>query len=311
MDISVVLPCYNTSGTLVDLSARLINVLEKESKTFEIIMVNDGSPSDDWDVISALCKKDSRIKGINLSRNFGQYEAITAGLDMSVGDNIALMDADLQDIPEELPKLLTKINEDYDIVYGVRTERKDNFIKKMFSKVFHKLFNYFSGTKTDEGVATYAVYSRKVVDILISMREKYREIYILSSWVGFKTAKVDIKHAKREIGETSYNFWNGLELALGAMFAYSDKPLKLAVKLGFSSSVVALLYGIYIFTRAILGLEIVPGWSSLIFSIWFLGGLLLSFIGILGIYIGKIFDEVKNRPIYIIQEKLNMDGNND
>lgn len=305
MDISVVLPCYNTSGSLEILANRLVKVLENETKTFEIIMVNDCSPENDWTVIQELSKKDKRVKGLNLSRNFGQYEAITAGLDYSKGDNVVLMDADLQDLPEELPKLLRGIERGNDIVYGVRADRKDKFFKKLASSIFHKLFSYFSGTKTDRGIATYAVYSRKVVDVITSMRERYREIYILSNWVGFKVEKVEVVHAKREIGETSYDFKKGLDLALGAMFAYSDKPLKLSVILGFILSFSSLLYGLFNFIRALLGYETVPGWTSLIVSVWFLGGLILSFLGIIGIYIGKIFEEVKSRPLYIIKDEVN------
>lgn len=306
MDISVVLPCYNTAGTLELLSERLIKVLERESKSFEIIMVNDCSPSNDWEVIEKLALKDNRIKGINLSRNFGQYEAITAGLDRVKGDNVVLMDADLQDLPEELPKLLRELENGYDIVYGVRTNRKDTFFKKLASNLFHKFFNYFSGTNTDKGIATYAIYSKKVISTIISMRERYREIYILSSWVGFKVAKVEIEHAKREIGETSYDFKKGLDLALGAMFAYSDKPLKVSVLIGFVISLSSLVYGLYIFIRGALGMENIPGWSSLIVSVWFLGGLILSFLGVIGIYIGKIFEEVKARPLYIVKDELNL-----
>lgn len=305
MDISVVLPCYNTSGSLAILADRLIRVLTNESKEFEIIMVNDSSPSNDWEVIQGLAKSDNRIKGINLSRNFGQYEAITAGLDKSTGDYIVLMDADLQDLPEELPKLLESANHGNDIVYGVRANRKDKFLKKLASKLFHNIFNYFSGTNTDQGIATYAVYSRQVVNVITNMRERYREIYILSNWLGFKVAKVEIEHAKREIGETSYDFKKGMDLALGAMFAYSDKPLKFSVMLGFIISISSLIYGVYIFMRGALGLELIEGWSSLIISIWFLGGLILSFMGILGIYIGKIFEEVKGRPLYITRDEVN------
>lgn len=305
MDLSVILPCYNTSGSLKLLSERLIKVMDAMGKSFEIIMVNDNSPEEDWEVIKELSSNDKRIKGINFSRNFGQYEAITAGLDKASGDNIVLMDADLQDLPEELPKLYKKIEEGYDIAYGVRAQRKDTFLKKLFSNIFHKLFSYFSGTKTDKGIATYAIYNRKTVNAIISMRERFREIYILSNWIGFNVAKVEIKHAKREIGETSYNFKKGLDLALGAMFAYSDKPLKLSVVLGFLISLIALVCGIFVFVNKIIGNESSEGWTSLIISIWFIGGLILSFLGIVGIYIGKIFEEVKNRPLYIIKDELN------
>ena len=306
MDISVVLPCYNTSGTLEELSKRLIKVLEAEAKTFEIIMVNDCSPEEDWAIITKLGQSDSRIKGIDLSRNFGQYEAITAGLDHVCGDNIVLMDADLQDIPEELPKLIKGIEQGYDIAYGARVERKDTFFKKLSSKSFHAIFSYLSGAKTDKEIATYMIFSRKVANVLISMRERYREIYLLSNWIGFKTIKIEIKHDKRGVGQTGYTFKKSVDLALGAMFAYSEKPLKFAVVAGFIFSSFSLLYGTYIFCRALLGLENVEGWSSLMFSIWFMGGILLSFMGITGIYIGKIFEEVKQRPLYIIKDQLNM-----
>lgn len=178
MIVSIVVPCYNTSESLFELYTRINVVMNTVQIEYELILINDSSPQNDWKIISEMAQRDHRVKGINLSRNFGQYKAITAGLVYAKGDAVVVMDGDLQDQPEEIPVLLSKYQEGYDIVYAVRSNRQDTWLKKLYSKVFHAVFNYFTSTNTDTGIGTFSIFSRKAVNALLSIHEQFREIYL-------------------------------------------------------------------------------------------------------------------------------------
>jgi glycosyltransferase involved in cell wall biosynthesis len=306
--ISVVTPVYRCAPCLVQLYNRLRAALEPITADFEIIMVNDHSPDDAWSVICELSRRDRRVKGVNFSRNFGQHYAITAGLDFASGDWVVVMDCDLQDRPEEIPKLYAKAQEGYDIVFGKRVERQDRFLKRMSSKLFYRVFSYLTETEQDASIANFGIYHRKVIDTVINMREQLRFFPTMVKWVGFRSTAIPIEHASREEGKSSYSWKRLLNLAFDVIISFSDKPLRLTVKLGFFLSLFSFLYALYIVIRALLGIRGIMGWPSLIVSIWFFSGLIIFILGIIGIYISKIYEETKKRPIYIVKETVGFEG---
>jgi dolichol-phosphate mannosyltransferase len=303
MHISVVSPVYRAENIIAELVRRLLVELSKITNDFEIILVEDCGPDNSWLKILEETKKDARVKGIKLSRNFGQHHAITAGLDVSSGDWIIVMDCDLQDRPEEITHLYNEAQKGFDIVFARRAERQDRFIKTFTSKMFYKVFSYLSGIEQDGTIANFGIYSRKVINSINSMRESMRAFSPMARWVGFKKTAIDVTHAERFEGNTSYS-WNKLiNLALDIAIAYSDKPLKLAIKLGFSISLFSLLYAIYNVFAYMTGIITVNGYASIIISIWFLSGLIIFILGIVGLYIGKTFEGMKQRPLYLIDER--------
>jgi len=299
----VVSPVYGCKTCLYELYFRLKETLEKISPEFEIILVNDASPDGAWDTIVELANKDKRVKGIDLSRNFGQHCAITAGLDYCTGEWVIVMDCDLQDQPEEIVNLYKEILKGYQIVYAQRFERKDRFIKRIFSKLFYAAFSYLTNTNQDPTIANFGIYHKKVIDSIRNMGDSHRYFPTMVRWVGFKHTKIKVAHAERIDGHTSYSFKMLIRLAIDNILTFSDKPLRLAVKFGFFISCLALLYGIYNLILFFDNKILVPGYTSLIISVWSLSGLIIMVLGVVGLYIGKTFDTVKNRPKYLILEK--------
>lgn len=300
--ISIVTPVYGCCKSLNSLYERLNKTLSTITNDFEIIMVNDASPDNAWEVIEELAKKDSRVKGINLSRNFGQHKAITAGLDYVEGDWVVVMDCDLQDQPEEIIKLYNKAQEGYDIVVGKRFDRKDNFFKKMSSYLFYKIYNYLTDASVDKSIGNFGIYSKQVIDSVRLFREQIRSFGLFVLWSGFNRVEIDIDHAEREEGTTSYTFTKLINLAIDSIVAHSNKPLKLSVKLGFLLSFVSVIYSLWLVISYFVWSTPIEGWTSLIVSLYFLSGLIIGSVGMVGLYVGKIFDEVKQRPLYIVQE---------
>ncbi|MCG9879099.1 MAG: glycosyltransferase family 2 protein [Bacteroidia bacterium] len=302
MEISIVIPVYRAEQIIDDLVSRLMGALKPMQVPFEIILVEDGGPDKSWDKIVYHAAKHSEIRGILLSRNFGQHHAITAGLDVSKGNWVVVMDCDLQDQPEEIAKLYNKAQEGYDIVFARRAQRQDSFVKRMSSKIFYGVFAYLSGIPQDNSIANFGIYSRKVINVINSMREPMRAFAPMARWVGFNRTAIDVEHAERFAGESSYNWSRLFNLALDFAMAYSDKPLKLTVKLGIGISILSVLYTIYNIVLYNMGVITLTGYTSLIVSIWFLSGLIIFTLGIIGLYIGKMFEGIKNRPLYIIDK---------
>lgn len=300
--LSIVTPVYGCCSSLNTLYERLVKTLSTITEDFEIIMVNDASPDDAWSVIKKLAEKDSRVKGINFSRNFGQHRAITAGLDYAKGDWVVVMDCDLQDQPEEIVKLYAKVQEGFDVVVGRRAERKDSSLKKFSSFLFYKIYNYLTDTKVDHSIGNFGIYAQKVVLSVRTFREQNRSFGLFVLWSGFSRIEIDIDHAERSDGKTSYTLSKLIELAIDSIISHSNKPLKLSVQIGFFLSSISLLYAFWIVISYIFWSNPIVGWTSLIVSLYFLAGLIIGSIGMLGLYVGKIFDEVKQRPLYIVQE---------
>ena len=307
--LSIVSPVYKAEGLVDVLVSRIINCVEKITHDFEIILIDDCGPDNSWQKIQENCAKDTRVTGIKLSRNFGQHYAITAGLDASKGDWVVVMDCDLQDKPEEISKLFTVAQQGFDVVLAQRFNRQDNFLKRMTSKSFYSVLSYLTGTRQDSSVANYGIYHRKVIDAICSMRESIRYFPTMVRWVGFKTTSIKVEHAERLEGETSYNLKRLLNLALDIILAYSDKPLRITVKTGLFISVISFVIALIMVVKAFLGDFIVMGYASLMVSIWFFFGLTISILGIIGLYLGKTFEGVKARPIYIISEFVNFKEN--
>ncbi|WP_240376783.1 glycosyltransferase family 2 protein [Bacillus piscicola] len=300
--LSVVTPVYGCGECLIQLYNRLKETLQPITRHFEIIMVEDCSPDQSWNVIQQLVNKDNRVKGIRFSRNFGQHAAITAGLDQASGDWVVVMDCDLQDQPEEISKLYKKAQEGYDVVFARRYERQDTWLKRSGSRLFYKIYDYFTDGKTDPTIANFSISSHKVVENFRRLREQNRNFPLFLKWMGFHCAYVNVEHHERIHGKSSYKLGKLVNLAIDGIVSQSNKPLRLSIKFGFLLAFGAVLYGLYLMYQYFFMFEPVPGWTSIMVSIYFVGGLLFANLGILGLYMGKVFDEVKNRPLYIIEE---------
>ncbi len=306
--ISVVSPVYGCGGTVIELYLRIKKSLEAENLTFELLLIDDGSPDESWPAIEELSKRDERVKGILLSRNFGQHNAITAGLEHASGQWVVVMDCDLQDQPEEIVKLYKKAQEGFDVVLGQRQARKDIFIKKFLSNTFYRVLSYLTQTQQDSSIGNFGIYKADVISAICTLGDQQRFFPTLVKWVGFKQTSIEIEHSRRTIGKTSYSFRKTLNLALDVMIAFSDRPLKLIVKLGAYISLLAVLYTIVTMVRYLIGDINVMGYTSLIVSVWFLSGIIILILGIVGLYIGKTYEKVKNRPYYIIKSSKNLES---
>lgn len=299
--LSIVIPVYKAENCLHPLYDRLKASLETITPDFEIILVEDCGGDRSWEIICELAKSDPRVKGIQFSRNFGQHYGITAGLDHCDGDWVVVMDCDLQDRPEEIPRLYEKAQEGYDVILARRGKRKDPFFKRLTSSLFYKVFNYFTELEYDSEVGNFRIISRRVAENYRLIREQLRFFGGIVDWMGFPTASVNVSHEERFAGQSTYTFSKLWKLASETIIAYSDKPLRICVRLGFLLSTFAFAYGVIILLKALIYGSPVTGWSSLIISLYFLGGIIISILGILGIYLGKTFDETKKRPLYLVR----------
>ena len=298
-------PIYHGESMLEELVQRIHAAIRPLTTDYEIILVNDCSPDKSWERITEICASDKQVKGINLSRNFGQTYAITAGLTYATGNYVAVIDCDLQNKPEDLSAMYRKALEGYDVVSARRVVRNDTFLKRLSSAIFHKTYDFLSGFKTDKAVAEFGIYSQKIVKVYCSIPEYSRSFVELIHTLGFKKSTVDVYHDHRLEGESSYNLYRLLKLSYNSIISNSNRPLYLAVTLGLVMSILSFLMAIYNIFAKYYGLNEVEGYTSTIFSIWFVGGLLLLMMGVLGLYIGKIFDQVKGRPVFIVSDTLN------
>ncbi len=305
MKVSVVSPVYRAQNLIDELVERLENSLSKIFEDYEIILVEDGSPDKSWEAIEKICANNQKVKGIKLSRNFGQHYAITAGLANANGDWVVVMDCDLQDQPEEIPKLYNKAKEGYDIVYAQRELRQDSVLKKVSSKLFYKTFGYLTDSKQDPSIANFGIYKDKVIQSILAMNDHVRFFPTMVQWVGFKSAKINVEHSSRAEGKSSYSWRKLINLAIDNIIAFSDKPLRLTIRLGLFIAVLSFIFGLVYIYKYLNGEIKVLGFASIIISIWFLSGLIIFILGIIGIYLGKAFDKVKERPTYIISRMLN------
>ncbi|MBO4263559.1 MAG: glycosyltransferase family 2 protein [Bacteroidales bacterium] len=304
--LSVVSPVYRGEKTLDALTSRISAAVAPITTDYEIILVNDASPDRSWEKICQICRHDDRVVGLNLSRNFGQHAAITAGLACASGEWVVVMDCDLQDCPEEIPRLYAKAMEGYDSVLAQRMTRHDTLSKRLSSKLFYHVFSFLTETGQDASVANFGIYSRKVIDAVLRMGDALRYFPTQVQWVGFRQARLPVKHGTREEGHSNYNLRRLMHLATNTMLTFSSRPLRIIVKFGFLITLLSIIAGIYILIKWFAGGIAVLGYTSLIISIWFLAGVIISLLGIVGLYIGSIFEQVKNRPYYIVSETQNV-----
>lgn len=302
--ISIVSPVYQAEFIVDKLVSRIIEKVSKISKNFEIILVEDGSHDNSWSVIEKNCNKDSRIKGIKLSRNFGQHHAITAGLKYASGEVTVLMDCDLQDDPAYISLLYEKYKEGYDTVFTKRINRKHSFFNIFLSKIYKILFYLFSDKSFDIDMGSLVLFSKKVRKEFLMIKDKDRLYGQILKWVGFKQIYINVEHNEREQGNSSYTFNKLINLAIQGWISHSNKLLMLSIYAGFIFSIFAFI-GIFIifFLYFVNGFQ--SGWASLFVLNLFSTGLILTSIGVLGIYIGKVFQQSKDKPIYIVSEKVN------
>lgn len=305
MEISVVIPVYGCREALPELHRRLTETLNQITDAYEIILVDDCCPQGSWEDIVKLCHRDKKVVGIHLSRNFGQMRAITAGIDRSCGDWVVIMDCDLQDPPEAIKALYSRAKEGYDIVFARRLHRKENPLTMFFSNGFYKLYNYFTDTDHDRNIGNLSIANRRVIGEYQKMEEQNRDYILFLEWLGFRRSTIEVESCERAEGKSSYTFRKKVNIALDLITAYSNKPLRLSVNLGFLFSVLSFLYLIFLVVQYAVGSDIVPGWTSIIASTFLMGGLLMIMLGIVGIYVGNIFMEEKKRPLYVIQEQMN------
>lgn len=301
--LSVVVPVYGSDEVLPELYQRTVSTLEKITPEFEFIFVNDASPDNAWQVIKELAAKDRRIRGINLSRNFGQYPAITAGLSVSHGEWVVVMDCDLQDQPEAIEKMYRKAQEGFFVVVGSRQKRHDGLLRRFVSWGFYTTLNYLTRRRHDRTLTNFGLYHRKVIDAVLSLQDHMRYFSVMVRWVGFRTATVPVEHASRKGGKSGYSLAKLFSLATDIILAYSEKPLRLIVKIGIVVTFVSVIYFAFVLGRAFFAgpassLEILTG------SLWLIFGLLSTMLGVIALYLGKTFEETKKRPIYIVQEEI-------
>lgn len=308
IELSVVSPCYGAPTLLRQLVKEITEVVAPLTKDYEIVLVEDCSPDDSRDIIRDICAADSHVKGVFLSRNFGQQSALNAGYDIAEGNYIVTLDCDLQNPPAQIRDLYLKIKEGYDIVFATRRNRPDSFFMTQGSHLFNRLMGFLTDTRQDETVAEFAIFSRKVVDAMAKMGDYRRYYPLMTQWVGFKTAKVDVEHAVRTDGKkSSYSARKRIELAVSTAVSFSTKSLRLIVYFGTVITLLAIVAAIALVIKTLVMDTEVSGWVTLFVSMWFIAGIMIMIMGIIAVYIGSIFDEVKHRPSYLIGETLNVE----
>ena len=304
--ISVVSPVYRGEKMVSELVRRNVEALSGMGVEYEIILVNDASPDNSWSAIEQECRKNPNVKGLNLSRNFGQHYAITAGLSYVQGEWVVVMDCDLQDRPEEIPNLYKKAQEGFDSVLAQRIQRSHGWFKRMGSKYFYKVFSYLTETEQDASVANFGIYNRKVIEAVLSMGDAMRYFPTQIQWVGFRRAYLPIQHDERAEGKSTYNMSRLFRLAFDTIISFSDKPMRLMVQMGLMVTLISFIVGLVFLVRYFMGEIEVLGFTSLMISLWLLGGIIISLIGVVGIYLGKLFEKAKDRPTFIVNQRLNI-----
>jgi adenylylsulfate kinase-like enzyme/glycosyltransferase involved in cell wall biosynthesis len=299
--ISIVSPVYRAENCVAELCRRLKLAVAPITEDFEIILVEDRGPDNSWAAIQDEARNDSRVRGIRLAKNFGQHRAITAGLDIAKGDWVVVMDCDLQDPPEEIPRLYEKAREGYEIVVAQFEERAESTFRQKVSQSFWAGLSWLAGIPFDYRIGNFRIMSRRVVENFRSYREQLRLLGGITALMGFTTTTLPLRRDERFAGETSYTFKKLLTIAVDIAMAYSDKPLKISVIAGLVISGLAIFAGIIIFVLGLSGLIDVPGWASVMVSLYLIGGLIIANLGVIGYYIGKTFDETKRRPLYVIE----------
>lgn len=300
--LSIVSPVYRSEGLVDALVERCRSVAQQIHENYEIILVEDRGPDDSWGMILKNARRYPEVRGLRMSKNFGQQPAIHAGLDASRGEWVVVLDCDLQDPPEEILKLYAKAQEGYEIVQASRQHRQDNFIKRAGSYAFNRFMGYLTDTEQDSSVGNFVILHRKVVDTLNRLSECERYFPMLVQWVGYRRTKIPIAHSERAEGGSSYSFRRRVRLAVNTMLAHTDKPLRVTVVGGLMVTTASLVGAALLVTLYFFGNVTAPGWASLATLISFFSGVVISVLGMVGLYLGKTFQLVKARPNYIVDD---------
>lgn len=305
--LSIVSPVYLAEGIVDTLVEQIQEVVTTITEDYEIILVEDGSPDGSWEKIEAQCRRDQRVKGIKLSRNFGQHYALSAALSESSGEFVIVMDCDLQDDPAHIPDLLASAQAGYDIVFTIKRKREFGLVKNLLARCYHTVFNCLIGEeslRSNEQIGAYSILSRRVVDAFNQYNDYHRAYLQILRWLGFRSTYLTIDHKPRFSGVSSYSFSKSISLAVNSIIAHTDKLLRIWIYIGFVFVGIGTASVIYIVVQALKsGFQ--PGWASTTVLIIFSTGLIMTSLGILGAYISKIFEQTKRRPLYVIEERLN------
>lgn len=307
MHLSVVSPVYMAAGIVDELLSKIKEAVSKITNEFEIILVEDASPDTSWEEIEKNCKKDKRVKGIKLSRNFGKHLALTCGLTHASGDYVVVIDCDLQDNPKYIGDLYTKAKEGFDIVYAKRNKRNHNFIKNFVTFFYYKVLSFVSDYNLDPAVGSYSILSRRVVNSFLKFNDYKRGFSMVLEWLGYKHAYIPVEHNERYGGKSSYSFKKLFGHATEMIISYSSKLLLFSIYLGILFSTLSLIGIIYlIYQFFFIGYK--EGWTSIMVMISLVGGLIMLSLGIMGLYINAIFDQVRSRPLFLVDKTLNCQG---
>ena len=300
--MSLVIPCYNEEDVLPELRRRLKDLVSKYSFPIEVVLIDDGSKDNTWPMIHSYSQEDGFIKAVRLARNFGHQTAITCGLDQTRGEVVVILDADLQDPPELIPEMLKEWSEGYDVVYGQRRKRAgESTSKKFFAFAFYRIFEKIAGLKVPRDTGDFRLMDRRAVDALQSLRERHRFVRGMVSWIGYHQKAVQYDRPERFAGVTKYPFRKSLFLAIDAITSFTYAPLRLASYLGLATSALAFLYIVVVVALKLVGISF-PGYTSIMAAILLLGGVQLTVLGILGEYVGRIFEQGQQRPLYLVDQ---------
>lgn len=303
MTVSIIIPCHNEAGNLATLYARVRAVMDPSGESWEMICVNDGSSDDTLLQLITLHRQDPRIRVIDLSRNFGKEAALTAGLDAARGEAAIPLDADLQDPPELIPDLLAHWREGFDVVNAVRLSRDgESWIKRASAHLFYRIINRLSDVEIPPDTGDFRLLSRPVLDTLRTLPERRRFMKGLFAWVGFRSTNIYYHRAPRHTGKTTWNYWRLWNFAVEGITSFSQVPLQLAAYLGVLVSLLAFLYAIWLVARTLIYGNPVKGYPSIMVTLLFLGGVQLMALGVIGEYLGRIYEESKQRPVYLIRQ---------
>ena len=301
--ISIVAPVFREEKVLPELYSRICAALLPVTLDFEIVLVSDGGNDGSWQAIKELSAADPRVKGVKFTRNFGQHLAISAGLDVCDGDWVVVMDSDLQDRPEVIPQLFAKAQEGYEVVFVARKERPESWAYRLAARAFFRVFRLLANTNYDPAHGNFSIISRRVVERYRAMGETLRFYGGILDWLGFERTSIEAAHGERFGGQPGYNLAKRLRLAGEIILAHSDRPLHISVVFGLIISLFSGATGCYMILRSAFFKQYsVEGWTSLMVSFFFMSGIILLVLGIIGIYIGKIFNEIKRRPLYVVGE---------
>lgn len=303
-DLSIVIPVRDEEQNINTLVDRLVTELENLKKSFEIIFVTDINKDNTYDILKGLNAIDNRIKTIKLSNSYGQHVAVVAGLNACNGNAVVIMDGDLQDYPEDIPKLYLKMQEGYDIVYGTKDKKDDSFIRNLFSKLFISILSKLSDAKIDLNTSMFRIISRRTVREVLRFEEREPSLTFIMGLIGFPTSTVKVESGERKAGETKYGFFRLVNFAISSLISFSRKPIRLISIVGLISSGLSFIYLIIVLLQKLFFSIGMAGWPTIIALITFLGGMQLLGLGIIGEYIGRVFIETKKRPLYIVDENV-------